>query len=141
MVKPATLVDLTWTGDLVLDAATPDGRHVITDGRSHVGQSPVELLATATAACMAIDVVHILGKSRQPATALRARFTGRRADTEPHRFVAIQLDFEVEGDVPQGVLDRAVQLSRDKYCSVWNSLRQDITLDIVTRIHATAAGA
>jgi putative redox protein len=141
MVKPATLVDLTWTGDLVFDAATPDGRHVITDGRSRAGHSPVELLATATAACMAIDVVHILGKSRQPPTALRASFTGRRADTEPHRLVAVQVVFEVEGDVPQNVLDRAVQLSRDKYCSVWNSLRQDITLDIVTRIHAAAARA
>ena len=41
----------------------------------------------------------------------------------------------------QPKLDRAVQLSRDKYCSVWNSLRQDITLDIVTRIHAAAARA
>jgi len=141
MVKPATLVDLTWTGDLVFDAATPDGRHVITDGRSHEGLSPVELLALANAACMAMDVVHILSKSRQPPTGLRVRFTGKRADTEPHRFVAIQLMFEIDGEVSQAVVDRAIQLSRDKYCSVWNSLRQDITLEIGTRFHAGAAGA
>jgi putative redox protein len=141
MVKPATLIDLTWTGDLIFDASTPDGRHVITDGRSRDALSPVELLAVATSACMAMDVVHILSKSRQPPTGLRVRFTGKRADTEPHRFVRIQLTFEIDGEVSQSVVDRAIQLSRDKYCSVWNSLREDIALDIGTRIHATAAGA
>jgi putative redox protein len=141
MVKPATLVDLTWTGDLTFSAQTPDGRVLVTDGRSDAGLSPVELLAVAAAGCMAVDVVHILGKSRHPPTAMRARFSGERAQTEPHRFVSIHLTFDIEGESPQAVVDRAVQLSRDKYCSVWNSLREDVTLDIVTRLHAPAADA
>jgi putative redox protein len=140
MVKPATLIDLTWTGDLAFTAAAGD-RHVVTDGRGHAGLSPVELLAVAAAGCMAVDVVHILGKSRQPPTALCARFSGTRAQTEPHRFVAVSLTFDIEGDVAQPVVDRAIQLSRDRYCSVWNSLREDITLDVVTRLHPPAAGA
>ena len=141
MVKPATLVDLTWTGDLIFSAQTPDGRVLITDGRSHTGLSPVELLAVAAAACMAVDVVHILGKSRYPPTAMRAQFSGERAQAEPHRFVAVRLTFDIEGGAPQAVVDRAVQLSRDKYCSVWNSLREDVTLEVITRLHAPAAGA
>ena len=47
-----------------------------------------------------------------------------------------ELEFTIEGAVKQAQVDRAVQLSRDKYCSVWNSLREDTTLDVVTRIHA-----
>ena len=132
MAKPATVIDLTWSGDLVFAAAAPSDRRVVTDGRSHAGFSPVELLAVATAGCMAVDVVHILGKSRQPPTALRVRFSGVRAETEPHRFTAVTLTFDIEGTVSQPVVDRAVQLSREKYCSVWNSLREDITLDVVT---------
>jgi putative redox protein len=134
MVKPATSVDLTWTRDLVFTATGTRGRSIVTDGNSHAGFSPVELLAIATAGCMAVDVVHILGKSRQPPTALRARFTGTRAGAEPHRFTAVQLAFEIEGEVERAVVDRAVQLSRDKYCSVWNTLREDITLEVVTHL-------
>src|SRR3954471_17914801 len=112
MVKPATLVDLTWTGDLAFSAETPDGRVLVTDGRSHTGLSPVELLAVATAGCMAVDVVHILARSRYPPTGMRAQFSGERAQTEPHRFIAIRLSFDIDGEVPQAVADRAVQLSR-----------------------------
>lgn len=134
MAKPATSVDLTWTRDLVFTATGTRDRSLVTDGHSQAGFSPVELLAIATAGCMAIDVVHILGKSRRPPTALRAQFTGTRSDAEPHRFVGVRLTFEIEGDVVPSIVDRAVQLSRDKYCSVWNSLREDITLDVVTRL-------
>jgi putative redox protein len=141
MAKPDTSVGLTWTGDLTFSADLSHGRHIVTDGHSKAGLSPVELLAVATIGCMAVDVVHILGKSRQPPTALDARFTGRRADTEPHRFVAVQLAFDIEGEVAQEVVDRAVQLSRDKYCSVWNSLREDIALEVVVRIHAPTSHA
>jgi putative redox protein len=141
MAKPATSVDLAWTSDLVFTATGTRDRTLVTDGNSQAGFSPVELLAIATVGCMAVDIVHILGKSRQPPTALRARFTGVRAETEPHRFTAVTLTFDIEGGMPQGVVDRAVQLSRDKYCSVWNSLREDITLDVVTRLVAPPAQA
>jgi putative redox protein len=137
MAKPATVVDLTWTRDLVFQAITTRGREVVTDGDGEAGISPVELLAVATVTCMAVDVVHILRKSRQPPTALRARFVGARAAEEPHRLVAVQLAFDIEGEVAQAVVDRAIRLSRDKYCSVWNSLREDITLEIVTRLAPT----
>lgn len=139
MTKPPTVVDLTWTRDLVFTATGARARSIVTDGDSHAGLSPVELLAVATVSCMAADLVHVLRKSRQRPTALRARFSGTRAATEPHRLVAVTLTFEVEGEVTKAVVDRAVQLSRDKYCSVWNSLREDITLDVVTRLIPPAA--
>jgi uncharacterized OsmC-like protein len=47
--------------------------------------------------------------------------------------------FTVEGAVPQAQLDRAIQLSRDKYCSVWNSLREDTELEITTEIRVPAS--
>lgn len=141
MAKPLTVIDLAWTRDLVFTATGARGRSIVTDGNSQEGLSPMELLAVATVGCMATDLVHILVKSRQPPAAVRATFTGTRAEVEPHRFVAIRLAFEIEGDVTQAAVDRAVQLSRDKYCSVWNSLREDITLDVVTRLLPPAAHA
>ena len=136
MNKPPMSVALTWTDGLEFRVETPDARTLVTDGDDRAGLSPVELLAAATAACMGVDLVHILGKGRQPLEELRVSFTGERAQTEPHRFTAIRLEFTIAGAVGQAQVDRAVQLSRDKYCSVWNSLREDITLDVVTRITA-----
>ena len=103
------------------------------------GLSPVEWLAAATASCMAVDLVHILMKARQPVGGLRVAFTGQRAQSDPHRFTAIRLEFTIAGPVAETHVDRAVGLSRDKYCSVWNSLRDDIALEIVTRIEADSA--
>jgi putative redox protein len=75
---------------------------------------------------MAIDVVNILVRGRHPLKGLTASLTAGRAKTQPPRFVSVDLKFRIEGDVPTEAIDRAIQLSRDKYCSVWHSLRQDI---------------
>jgi len=139
MSKPSASIGLTWTDGLAFDVRTADGRSIVTDGASKAGLSPVELLAAATAACMGVDLVHILTRARQPIEGLHVIFTGERAPSEPHRFTAVRLEFAIDGAVGEAQVDRALQLSRDKYCSVWNSLREDITLDIATSIHAGSA--
>ncbi len=53
--------------------------------------------------------------------------TARQED--PHRFTAVTMVFTMTGKVPPEPIQRAIDLSRDKYCSVWHSLRQDIPLD------------
>ena len=56
--------------------------------------------------------------------------SGERADTNPHRFIAIALTYTITGDVPAATIDRAIELSREKYCSVWHTMRQDIPLTV-----------
>jgi putative redox protein len=80
------------------------------------------------AGCMAADVVDILRKGRHPLSALRVTFTGTRAEAPPRRFLRISLQFHLEGAVPADAVDRAIALSREKYCSVWHSFSQDIEL-------------
>jgi putative redox protein len=53
-------------------------------------------------------------------------FEGERSDEPPRRYTAIHLHFTITGDVEQNAVERAITLSREKYCSVSNSLRQDI---------------
>jgi putative redox protein len=88
---------------------------------------------------MAMDVVHILRKGRHDLKGLRLDLAGERAQEDPHRFTAFTLTFTVNGNVPKDAVDRAVALSRDKYCSVWHSLRQDIALTVNSAISTTAA--
>jgi uncharacterized OsmC-like protein len=64
MAKPPMSVDLTWSEGLAFRITAADGRTSVVDGDGRAGLSPVELLAAATASCMAVDLVHILTKAR-----------------------------------------------------------------------------
>ena len=90
----------------------------------------MQALAFALAGCMAMDVVHVLRKGRHELRGLRADLTGQRAPAEPKRFTHITLHYTITGSIPDEPVARAIQLSREKYCSVWHSMRQDIELEV-----------
>jgi putative redox protein len=137
--KPPTTLSLTWEGDLRFAGLV--GNHaLVLDGNAQGGPSPMQALGAALAGCMAIDVVAILEKGRHAVRGLNARFTGRRANAQPARFEAMALHVEVSGEVPAEAVERAVALSRDKYCSVWHSLREDIELTVTFEVKR-ASGA
>ena len=130
MSKPPTVATLTWEGDLRFSGASDEAR-ILLDSTGQAGPSPVQALAFALAGCMGMDLVYILTKGRHRPTTVQATLIGHRAQDNPHRLLKIELTFTIGGPVPQDAMDRAVSLSRDKYCSVWQSMRQDIAFDIV----------
>lgn len=83
----------------------------------------------ALAGCMAIDVADIVTKGRHSFTAFEATIVGQRREDPPRHFVSFTLHLVITGAVPDHVMERAIQLSRDKYCSVWHSLRQDLPFE------------
>ena len=127
--KPPTVVDLTWIGDLTF-SGTSGSASMTLDSAGIAGPSPVQALAFAFAGCMAMDVAHVLTRGRHAVEALGAHLTADRAADDPHRIVRMTLQFSIEGEVPEDAVTRAIALSRDKYCSVWHSMRQDIELAV-----------
>ncbi len=127
--KPPTTASLVWQHALVFGGQS--GKIELTlDSAGVAGPSPVQALAFALAGCMAMDVVHVLTKGRCAMRGLRIDLSGQRAPTDPHRFTEISLHYTITGDVPTSRIDRAIKLSREKYCSVWHSMRQDIPLTV-----------
>lgn len=126
--KPPLTVTLDWQGDLRFSAQSGKATFAL-DGDGQAAPSPMQTLAASLAGCMAIDVVHILTKARMPPAALEARLIGHRANGQPARFERFELRFVVKGAVAEAQVARAIALSRETYCSVWHSLRSDITLD------------
>jgi putative redox protein len=126
--RPPIHSTLTWQGDLRFRAVSGDNE-IIFDSESQAGPSPPQAVAMALAGCMAIDLADIVIKGRHRLTALEARIVGDRAADPPRRFTRFTLHFLVSGDVPAHAVERAIQLSIDKYCSVWHSLREDIALE------------
>ena len=129
VAKPPTVVELIWEHDLVF-AGTSGDIALTLDSASKAGPSPMQALAFGLAGCMAMDVVHVLKKGRHDLRGMRADLVGTRASEDPRRFTAITLKYTITGTVPDAQVERAIALSREKYCSVWHSLRQDITLDV-----------
>ncbi len=123
--RPPTSLVLTWDGGLRF-RADAHGQELLLDGDSEAGVSPVESLGFALASCMGSDLVHILKKQRADLRACEVHFVGRRAGAEPRRFVAIEMRFALVGPLEADRVERAIALSRDRYCSVWHSMRPDI---------------
>ena len=126
-MKPPLTLQLVWERDLVFGGRTGDTEMTL-DSAGQAGPSPVQALAFALAACMGMDVAHILAKGRYEMRGLGITLTATRAPEDPRRLLTADLRFTVTGDVPEAAVQRAIALSHDKYCSVWHSLRQDIAL-------------
>ena len=124
MKAPMTL-ELIWEHDLVLKGRSGEATMVL-DSAGKAGPSPVQALAFALAGCMGMDVVHILKKGRLDLQGLKISLSAERAQEDPHRITAVTMNVTVTGEVPKEQVQRAVDLSHEKYCSVWHSMRQDI---------------
>jgi putative redox protein len=135
VAKPPTVIDLTWIGGLTL-AGTSAKASLTLDSAGLAGPSPVQALGFALAGCMTIDVVHILTKGRHSLRGLRSHLAADRSPEDPHRILSMALHFTIDGDVPSDAIERAIALSREKYCSVWHSMRQDIAFTVTHDIRA-----
>ena len=127
--KPPVTAELVWTGEGLQFGVTSASIATIVDGQSAAGASPVQMLVIGLAACMGMDVLDIIQKGRHPLTAFRTSIVAERQQRVPHRLTKASIHFHVHGTVPEAAIDRAITLSRDKYCSVWQSLKDDIVLD------------
>ena len=133
--KPPVTAELVWTEGLQFGVTS--GRiATVVDGHSTAGASPVQMLVISLAACMGMDVLDIVQKGRHPLTAFRTSIVAERQQQVPHRLTKASIHFHIHGAVPEAAVERAIALSRDKYCSVWQSLREDITLDTAYTIVA-----
>lgn len=126
-------VALRWSGrgDLFHGRGAAD-LEIPLDGDSEEGVSPTEALLLSLAGCMGVDVRMILEKSRVPLETLEVEVEGERAPEPPRRFTRIRLAYRVRGpgEEDEAKLERAVALSRDKYCSVLHTLREDLEIEI-----------
>ncbi|MBM3819523.1 MAG: OsmC family protein [Acidimicrobiia bacterium] len=132
--KPPLTAELVWSDGLRF-GATSGPSAIVIDADGKDGPSPLQAAAFGLAGCMAADVVSLLQKGRHPLTGLRTSLTAERAPDPPRRFVRVALHFHVSGGVPREAVERAIQLSRDTYCSVWHSMRQDIELTTTFELH------
>ena len=98
---------------------------------------PSQLLLLGLAGCTGMDVVSILQKKRQTITGVEVQVTAHQPDEYPKPFQVVELNFVVKGDNldPQAV-ERAIELSRDKYCVVGQTLEHEVEIKTSFTIEA-----
>jgi len=119
-------VVVTWKRDgLRFSARTNHGSVELASAQDEPGSgaTPMELLAVALGGCTAMDVASILAKMRQPLEALRVEVGGEKAEEHPKRFESLEVVYYLKGDLDEKKVQRAIELSTEKYCSVEATLR------------------
>lgn len=127
-----------WVEQVSFVVESGSGHAVVVDGAPeaggrNLGMRPMELLLAGAAACTAFDVVWILRRARQPVADCVVDAEAERAPEEPRVFTRIHLRYAVAGrglDARQ--VERAVKLSKEKYCSATIMLGRsaEITYDV-----------
>jgi len=117
---------IKWTGKQTFSALGPSGHtvHIDSDRQSNTGPGPMEMVLMALGGCTATDVVLILEKKRQKLHSLEVVCSGERAPEPPTVWIKLDVLFRVRGEIDEGALMHAIELTRDKYCSVAAMLRK-----------------
>jgi putative redox protein len=113
------------------------------DGGPHgpaAGPSPAELLLVAGAGCAAWDLIEILRKQRQDVTTIDVAVDGDQQADAPWTFRRLVLRFTVRGhDLDRERVERAVELSVDRYCSVLSTIREAASVTFTTLVEEVPA--
>ena len=127
-----------WIEGVSFAGESQTGHAIVIDGAPEYGgrnrgMRPMEVVLLGAAACTAFDVVLILRKARQPIADCSVDAEAERASTEPKVFTKIHLRYAVAGrGLDPKQVERAVKLSKDKYCSATAMLAKtaEITFEI-----------
>ena len=129
-----------WIEDVAFVAEAGSGHAVVVDGASeaggrNLGMRPMELVLAGAAACTAFDVVWILKRARQPVADCVVDAQAERAPQEPKVFTRIHLEYAVAGrGLDPKQVERAVKLSKEKYCSATIMLGRSAEITYEVRI-------
>lgn len=124
---------------LTVAAKANSGHWTVIDTKASVGgnegaPSPTELLLMSLGGCTAMDVLSILKKMDQPVEDFRIELEGERSPEHPKVYTRIRMICIVKGDVESAKLERAIELSQERYCSVSAMLRQTVDIETSYRI-------
>jgi putative redox protein len=129
-----------WAEQASFVVESGSGHAVVIDGAPeaggrNVGMRPMEMLLGGAAACTAFDVVFILKRARQPIADCVVDAEAERAPVEPKVFKRIHLKYAVAGrGLDPHQVERAVRLSKEKYCSATIMLAPTVEITYEVRV-------
>ena len=127
-----------WVEGMAFLGEAGSGHAVVMDGAPeyggrNIGIRPMEMLLIGLAGCTGFDVVQILKKGREAVTGCEVEVEAERASEDPKVFTRIHIAYRVSGrGLSQAKAERAVTLSKEKYCSA--SIMLGATAEMTTSL-------
>ena len=119
----------TGSGHLLTMDGAPEG------GGRNLAPRPMETLLAGAGACAAYDVVLILQRGRHAISGCKVQVQADRAEVDPKVFTRIVMTFIVTGrKLPEAAVQRAVQMSHDKYCSATAMLAKTAEIEVKVEV-------
>lgn len=116
------------SGKYNFEATNEGGFAVEMDAKTEIGGNgkgfrPMEMLLIGLGGCSGIDMVNILTKQKEPLNDIKITIKATRKQNEtPAIFDVIDIKFELFGDLNPSKVEKALQMTFEKYCSVSNIL-------------------
>jgi len=129
-----------WLDHMSFVGESGSGHSIVLDGSPehggrNLGIRPMETVLIGLGGCSAFDVMSMLKKGRQDVSNCEVHLEAERADEVPAVFTSIKLTYVIEGrDLSESQVQRAVNLSMEKYCSVTKMLEKTVTISHEIRI-------
>jgi len=135
--------EVKWIGGQKFAAASPSGHALIMDSdrESNQAPGPMEMVLMALGACTATDVVIVLQKKRQKVDSLEVICSGERATEPPTVWTKLEILYRLRGNLDEGAVKHAIELSEEKYCSVAAMLRKTAKINWRYEIIPAAAAS
>ncbi|KMK92351.1 OsmC family protein [Rossellomorea marisflavi] len=129
-------VQTTWHGKRAFTAVGQSGYEIKMDateayGGDSNGVTPTEMLLASLAGCIGIDVTMILKPHLSKINRLEIETDGARKEELPKGFTSIVVTFSIDGDIDAKKVWRAIKLGKEKYCAVSDTLKADISFELV----------
>ena len=136
-------VNVAWKGEMLFTAENESGGSMqMASGRRGELLSPMELVLAALAGCTAVDIVSILGKKRVALNDFKVRVRAKRADIHPKVYTEYRVEYLFWGEgIQEKDVEQAIELSKDKYCSVSAMLKSGAEIQYTYKINGTAQSA
>lgn len=138
MAEKHNHVKVTWQGeDAFLGESDSGGKALLGEINGDAGIRPMQMILAALAGCSGVDVVGILKKKRAELDHIEIHVTGERADIHPKVYTNIHVKYLIWGEgLREKDVEKAIDLSENKYCSVSAMLKSTATIHSSYRILA-----
>lgn len=137
----SNIVTTHWKGGMKFESDNPSGKTVIMDtdvegSDKRFGLSPKAMMLSAIAGCSGLDIVPLLYKMKVVIDDFKMIIEGELTEEHPKYYHSVQVDYHFYGkDLNEKKINRAVNLSVEKYCGVMEMFRRFATIKTIVHIH------
>lgn len=135
------IVTTEWQRDMVFESDNPSGKKLSIDsdeefGGTNSGLLPKALMLSALSGCSGLDVVSLLNKMKVDVTNFKIVATGELTDEHPKYYHKVKVDYHFYGeDLNEKKINKAVDLSIERYCGVFEMFRQFAKMETEIHLH------